>query len=97
MDTLRDSTGDPPNNMYKALVMQAILAVIVTLLAFGFRGKMARSEAILRQQRQHEQQSRNFCEEKHIHNSMQDSSVQEKKASEAATNCSTTAVVEIHP
>jgi hypothetical protein len=47
MDYLRAGPdAQPPHHMLHALIFQAVLAVIMTLLAFGFRGRMARSDAI---------------------------------------------------
>jgi hypothetical protein len=48
MDLLRDSNGNPKNNMYRALIMQAALAGLMMLLCFAFRGRMMRTEAIER-------------------------------------------------
>lgn len=45
-DALRDSNGEPKNNMYRALILQAALAGLMVLLCFGFRGRMLRTEAI---------------------------------------------------
>lgn len=107
MDTLRDSEGNPSNNMTRALVMQAVLAGVVTLLAFGFRGKMARTEAHLLSSRQKTEQ---FCcdEEKtaaavaiqrNPSSNATTKGVQgennEKKAVDAATNCSTTGIIDV--
>ncbi|KAI8994539.1 major facilitator superfamily domain-containing protein [Pilobolus umbonatus] len=46
MDQLRDVMGTPKNNMYRALILQAVLAGLMMLLSLGFRGSMRRSEAI---------------------------------------------------
>jgi FLVCR family MFS transporter 7 len=45
-DSLRDSSGEPNNNMYRALILQAALAGLMVILSFGFRGRMLRTEAI---------------------------------------------------
>ncbi|KAI7864815.1 major facilitator superfamily domain-containing protein [Spinellus fusiger] len=56
MDATRDTYGTPPNNLFKALIIQAISAGVLTVLAFCFHGKMARSEAIsLELKRQNEE------------------------------------------
>ncbi|KAI9278679.1 major facilitator superfamily domain-containing protein [Phascolomyces articulosus] len=52
MDLVRDPHGDPPNNLYKALIIQAAVAGVVMILAFLFHGRMARSEAIAWQKEQ---------------------------------------------
>lgn len=46
MDLLRDSNGNPKNNMYRALILQAALAALMMMLCFAFRGRMLRTEAI---------------------------------------------------
>jgi hypothetical protein len=48
MDLLRDPNGVPANNMYRALILQAGLGGLMMILAFTFRGRMLRSEAILK-------------------------------------------------
>ncbi|KAI8340217.1 major facilitator superfamily domain-containing protein [Chlamydoabsidia padenii] len=48
MDGLRDPTGDPENNMQRALLLLTILTGLMSILAFLFNGAMARSEAIAR-------------------------------------------------
>ncbi|KAI8881599.1 MFS general substrate transporter [Backusella circina FSU 941] len=48
MDLLRDPNGVPANNMYRALILQAGLGGLMMLLSFTFRGRMLRSEAILK-------------------------------------------------
>lgn len=46
MDTTRSSQSSvPANNMTNALIFQAVIAGMMAILAFLFRGKMARSEA----------------------------------------------------
>lgn len=46
MDGLRDPTGDPANNMKRALLLLTILTGLMVVLAFMFNGAMARSDAI---------------------------------------------------
>ncbi|SAM08559.1 hypothetical protein [Absidia glauca] len=48
MDGLRDPTGDPANNMQRALLLLTILTGLMMVLAFMFNGAMARSDAIAR-------------------------------------------------
>ncbi len=48
MDQLRDANGTPKNNMFRALILQAALAGLMVILAFGYRGRMLRTEAIER-------------------------------------------------
>lgn len=52
MDAARDENGVPKNNMFRALVMQAVFAGLIVILAFLFRGKMARSETIMARQQE---------------------------------------------
>ncbi|KAI9499208.1 major facilitator superfamily domain-containing protein [Zychaea mexicana] len=54
MDAVRDPRGNPPNNLYKALIIQAGLAGAIMILAFLFMGRMGRSEAIAWQKEQQE-------------------------------------------
>ena len=54
MDMVRDPQGSPPNNLYKALIIQAAIAGAVMILAFLFQGRMARSEAIAWKKEQQE-------------------------------------------
>ncbi|CEG71411.1 hypothetical protein RMATCC62417_07151 [Rhizopus microsporus] len=46
MDQLRDSNGNPKNNMYKALIFQAGLAGVMVLFAMVFNGPMLRMRAL---------------------------------------------------
>lgn len=46
MDQLRDSNGNPKNNMYKALIFQAGLAGIMVLFSMVFNGPMLRMRAL---------------------------------------------------
>ncbi|KAI9025876.1 major facilitator superfamily domain-containing protein [Phycomyces nitens] len=46
MDAMRDTEGTPKNNLFRALILQAVLAGVMMVLAFLFRGRMKRSEAI---------------------------------------------------
>ncbi|KAI8086734.1 uncharacterized protein BX664DRAFT_235567, partial [Halteromyces radiatus] len=46
MDALRDPKGEPINNMQRALLLLTILTALMGALAFLFKGRMCRSEAI---------------------------------------------------
>ncbi|KAI8887074.1 MFS general substrate transporter [Backusella circina FSU 941] len=46
MDLFRDENGTPHNNMYNALIFQAVIAGVCALFALVFNGKMLRTEAI---------------------------------------------------
>lgn len=45
MDKFRDPTGDPPNNMFKALIFQAAIAGFCVILSLVYNGPMKRSQA----------------------------------------------------
>lgn len=64
MDLLRDSNGNPKNNMYRALILQAALAGLMMLLCFAFRGRMLRSEAIEKLRQLEEQEANRTTNEK---------------------------------
>ncbi|KAI8140363.1 major facilitator superfamily domain-containing protein [Fennellomyces sp. T-0311] len=67
MDGVRDPHGDPPNNMRKALIIQAALAGVIMILSFAFRGRMARSEAIAWQKEQQQRFTKDESFEKSLH------------------------------
>ncbi|KAI8146221.1 major facilitator superfamily domain-containing protein [Fennellomyces sp. T-0311] len=45
MDNFRDPNGDPPNNMFKALIFQAAIAGVCVILCAVYNGPMRRTEA----------------------------------------------------
>ena len=50
MDKVREPNGDPPNNMRKALYIQAGLSGALCICALLFHGRKARTEAIARKE-----------------------------------------------
>ena len=45
MDNFRNPKGNPPNNMYKALIFQAAMAGLCVVLCAVYCGPMKRTEA----------------------------------------------------
>lgn len=45
MDKFRNPNGDPPNNMFRALIFQAAIAGFCVVLAFIYNGPMLRTQA----------------------------------------------------
>ncbi|OAD76428.1 hypothetical protein PHYBLDRAFT_143401 [Phycomyces blakesleeanus NRRL 1555(-)] len=57
MDAMRDTEGTPKNNLFNALILQSVLAGVMMALAFIFRGRMKRSEAIALEKKRHVEHS----------------------------------------
>jgi hypothetical protein len=62
MDQLRDQNGTPKDNMQKALIFQAALMGVCTVLAFVYNGRMNRSEAMAEELKEREQQEKDLTE-----------------------------------
>ncbi|CAO3665148.1 unnamed protein product [Umbelopsis vinacea] len=62
MDQLRDKDGEPKDNMQKALILQAALMGVCTILAFVYNGRMRRSEAMAEEQKEREQEEMDLSE-----------------------------------
>ncbi|KAH8552699.1 major facilitator superfamily domain-containing protein [Umbelopsis sp. PMI_123] len=62
MDQLRDQDGTPKDNMQKALILQAALMSVCTILAFVYNGRMRRTEAMAEELKQREQEEKDLAE-----------------------------------
>jgi FLVCR family MFS transporter 7 len=62
MDQLRDQDGTPKDNMQKALILQAALMSVCTILAFVYNGRMRRTEAMAEELKEREQEEKDLAE-----------------------------------
>jgi hypothetical protein len=62
MDQLRDENGSPKGDMQKALIFQAALMGVCTVLAFVYNGRMNRTEAMAEERSEREQEEKDLTE-----------------------------------